>query len=153
MIETLLWGYTGWLVVIRMTLPIASVVLRDFAGVDVTNAGIPVASAILSAAVAGRIVARVVGRMPTWRELLAFAIPATLIFCMVNYAVYMILAHTGIGPIQKQHLLDWYQHGHLLGLMVFLTSVAFVSNCVLYPISAMVELKALSRRNQEEHNQ
>ncbi|WP_299985001.1 ABZJ_00895 family protein [uncultured Ruegeria sp.] len=153
MIESMLWRYTLWLVVIRMLLPIALVVLRDLAGLDLTRAGIPVASAVLSAAVAGRIAARIFGRMPTWRELLTFAVLATFAFFVVNYIAYLILAQAGIGPIHTYHLVYWYRQGEFVGVMMFLTSVAFVSNVALYPISAMIELNALSRQTKDEHIQ
>lgn len=153
MIKPLIWRYTIWLVAIRFLLPIALVVLVHLTGIDLTNSGIPVISAILAAAVAGRIAARSFGRMSSWSELSVFAFAATFVFFVVNYAAYLLLALSGIGPIQMPLFEYWHSHGHIVFLMLFLTSVAFISNCVVFTLSAKVELKALARRIRKEQAQ
>ncbi|WP_420586263.1 ABZJ_00895 family protein [Ruegeria sp.] len=144
-----LWQYTVCLVAIRFLLPIAIVLLLVLTGINLTNVGIPVLSAILAAAVAGRGVARSARHMPDWRELLTFACLATLIFFFVNYAAYVLLAWSEIGPISLYTLNDWHRTGQVIFLMGFLTTVAFVSNAVVFPLCIKAELRSLARKQQE----
>ena len=148
-----LWRYSIGLVVIRYLLPIAIVVLLALTGIDLTNVGIPVLSAILAAAVAGRGVARSAGRMPTWHELLVFAVPATFVFFVVNYVAYFLLAVSGIGPIQLNLFDLWHADDQIVHLMVFLTSVAFLSNSAVFPLAIKAELRAMARRTRKVQGQ
>ncbi|MDA7966000.1 ABZJ_00895 family protein [Ruegeria sp.] len=148
-----LWQYTVWLVAIRFLLPISIVMLLVLTGINLTNVGIPVLSAILASAAIGRGVARAAGCMPGWRELLAFAVLATLIFFFVNYAAYVLLAWSGIGPIDFYTLNDWHRTGQIVFLMAFLTTVAFISNAVVFPFCIKAELRAMTRRQRKEQEQ
>lgn len=145
-----LWRYACWLVAIRFLLPISIVVLFAVTGLDLSNIGIPVLSAILAAALAGRGVARSAKRMPEWQELIAFAFLGTCVFIVVNYFAYYLLAQTGIGPIENPEFLYWHQTGQIGQLMRFLTIVAFVSNAVLFPICIKAELRAMARPKHKE---
>ncbi|WP_037311131.1 ABZJ_00895 family protein [Ruegeria halocynthiae] len=148
-----LWQYTVWLVAIRYLLPISIVVLLTLTGIDLTNIGIPVLSAILAAAIAGRGVARSKGHMPGWREVLAFAVLATLIFLVVNSSAYFLLALSNIGPVSMYILHFWYITDHTVDLMAFLTTVAFISNAVVFPFCIKAELRAIAKSNQKEQDQ
>ncbi|CUH49541.1 ABZJ_00895 family protein [Ruegeria atlantica] len=147
------WRYTLWLVIIRFLLPISIVLLLALTGIDFSNVGIPVLSAILAAAVTGRVVAASAGSMPGWSELLTFAFLATAIFYLVNYAAYYLLAKSGLGPIKMYRFYDWHRSGHIVELMVFLTTVAFISNIAIFPLAIKAELRAMARRNRKVQEQ
>jgi len=140
-------------VAIRFLLPISIVILFVLTGINLTNIGIPVLSALLAAAIYGRSVARSAEHMPGRGELISVAFLATLIFFVVNYAAYVLLAWSDIGPINLYTLNDWHRTGQIVLLMGFLTTVGFISNAVVFPFCIKVELRAIARRQQKEQNQ
>lgn len=145
-------NYTIALVVVRFLLPIATVVLLALTGLDLTLIGLPVISALLATAIAGRTFARQVGSMPKLQTLFVFCISGSAVFFVVNYTAYFVLAITGIGPVEMHVLEFWYETGSIFYQMAFLTSVAFLANSILFPVIVKAELLAMARNSAEQEN-
>lgn len=148
-----LWQYTVWLVAIRYLLPIAVVVLFYLTGIDLANIGIPYLSAIIAAAIVGRCTADANGFMPGLSETLIFACVSSMLFCVVSYVAYVLLAVSGIGPVNVRLFEFWHQSGSIVTLMALQLSFALFANSVIFGLAAKTELRAIARRINKEQMQ
>ncbi len=135
-----------WLVTIRYLLPVAVVLLFHLTGINLANIGIPYLSAIIAAAIVGRCTARDIGFMPGLSEVLIFACISSMLFCVVSYVAYVLLAVSGIGPVDIRLLEFWHQSGNIVNLMALQVLFALFANSVIFWLAAKTELRAMARR-------
>ncbi len=145
-----LWQYTVWLVAIRYLLPIAVVLLFTVTGLNLANIGIPYLAAIVAAAITGRATAQAVGFMPEPIEVLLFACMSSLLFFTVSYIAYVLLAVSGIGPVDLYLLEYWHRSGHIVQLMAMQFVFALFCNSVILWLAAKTELRAMVRQRRKE---
>jgi len=147
-----LWQYTVWLVAIRYLLPVSVVLLFALTGLNFANIGIPYLSAIMTAAIVGRGTARSLGFMPRPSELLTFACVSTLLFFVVSYVAYVLLAVSGIGPVDLYLLEFWHRSGRIVEVMVLQVVFAFFANSAIFWLAVKTELGAMARKKSKEQS-